>query len=155
MNGKSGLRLLLLGFVVVAVGYITLQQSSKSNSEAGDAVQAAANGRQVTVYYFHRTARCATCLKIEELSKSSVAANFADDIARGDVEFKSVNVETEGNEHFVDDYQLVSQALVLVDYRDGVQEKWKNLDQVWNLVHTDDAFNAYVRDEVQIFLSAI
>lgn len=155
MTGRGVIRLVLLGFVVVALGFFVARETGNKETDATDAVQAAADGRQVTVYYFHRTARCATCLKIEEQSQNSVAANFAEQLKRGDLVFKSVNVETEGNEHFVDDYQLVSQALVVVDYRDGVQEKWKNLDQVWNLVHTDDAFNAYVRDEVQIFLASI
>ena len=155
MTGRGVIRLVLLGFVVVALGVFMVRESGNKETDAADAVQAAAHGRQVTVYYFHRTARCATCLKIEELSKNSVMANFADELKRGDLVFKSVNVETGGNEHFVDDYQLVSQALVLVDYRDGVQEKWKNLDQVWDLVHTDDAFNAYVRDEVRTFLATI
>jgi len=154
MSGKGALRLILLAFVAVSIGWFVTREASNT-TDAANAVQAASNGRQVMVYYFHRTARCATCLKIEELSESSVAANFADELQNGDLEFKSVNVETEGNEHFVDDYQLVSQAVVLVDYRDGVQEKWKNLDQVWDLVHTDDAFTGYVRDEVRSFLATL
>ena len=151
MSGKGIVRLVLLGFVAVSIGWFVVRETANNNGTTG-AAPVAANERQVTVYYFHRTARCATCLKIEELSKNSVEANFADALKTGGLVFQSVNVEDEGNEHFVEDYALVSQAVVLVDYRDGVQKNWKSLDRTWDLVHTENEFTGYVRDEVRAFL---
>ena len=154
MTGKGAIRIILLGFVAVSIGRFVMRESA-NNTDATDAVQIASKERQVTVYYFHRTARCKTCLKIEELSKNSVEANFADELKSGDLVLKSLNVEADGNEHFVEDYELVSQALVLVDYREGVQKKWKSLERTWELVHTEEEFATYVRDEVRTFLETL
>jgi len=154
MSGRGIVRIVLLGFVALSIGWFVTREATNDQNPT-DAVQAASKERQVMVYYFHRTARCKTCLKIEELSKNGVEANFASELKDGDLVFKSVNVEADGNEHFVEDYELVSQALVLVDYRDGVQQKWKSLERTWELVHTEDEFDGYVRDEVRTFLETL
>jgi hypothetical protein len=154
MSGKGAIRIVLLGFVAVSIGWFVAREATNTQ-DSGEIVQAQAPERQVMVYYFHRTARCATCLKIEELSKTSVEANFVPELQNGDLAFMTVNVEEQGNEHFVNDYDLVSQAVVLVDYREGVQEKWKSLDRTWDLVHTEDEFTVYVRDEVRAFLETL
>lgn len=108
----------------------------------------------MAVYYFHRTARCPTCLKIEALAKQEVEASFATELKRGDLKFLSLNVEEAGNEHFVKDYELVAQALVLVEYRNGVAQRSRNLEAIWDLVGTEAEFNRYVRDEVRTFVAS-
>ena len=154
MSGKGIVRLVLLAFVAVSLGWF-ISKETADEPDAADTVQAPEKERQVTAYYFHRTARCKTCLKIEDLSKTGIATGFAAELSNGDLAFQSLNVEAEGNEHFVEDYELVSQALVLVDYRNGVPGKWKSLDRTWELVHSDDEFKAYVRDEVRAFLETL
>jgi hypothetical protein len=91
-------------------------------------------------------------MKIEALAKQEVETSFAAELKQGDMRFASINVEEAGNEHFIKDYELVSQALVLADYRDGVQQRWKNLEAIWDLVHTEEDFDRYVRDEVRAYL---
>jgi hypothetical protein len=152
MNAKKALTIALTAFVLASVVWLVVREVSPKRTGA-DATPAAA-GRQVTVYYFHRTARCPTCLKIEALAKQEVEASFATELKRGDLKFLSLNVEEAGNEHFVKDYELVTQAVVLVDYRDGVQQRWRNLEAIWDLVHTEEDFNRYIRDEVQAFVGS-
>jgi hypothetical protein len=36
----------------------------------------------------------------------------------------------------------------------GKQMKWKNLDQVWNMINREDEFKAYIVKEVKAFLGA-
>ena len=150
MNAKRIVTVTLIAFVLVSVVWLIARQVAPRRS-AVDAAPAA-SGRQVMVYYFHRTARCPTCLKIEALAKQEVEASFAAELKRGDVKFQSLNVEEAGNEHFVKEYGLVSQSLVLVDYQNGVQDRWKNLEAIWDLVHTEEDFHRYVRDEVRAFV---
>ncbi len=152
MNVKRMITMTLLAFVVVSLIWLIVREVSPKRAETDAAI--AHEGRQVMVYYFHRTARCVTCLKIESLAKQEVESSFAAELKRGDVRFQSLNVEEAGNEHFVKDYSLVSQSLVLVDYRNGAQGQWKNLDAVWDLVHAEEDFARYVRDEVRAFVGS-
>ncbi|HUU45200.1 MAG TPA: nitrophenyl compound nitroreductase subunit ArsF family protein [Acidobacteriota bacterium] len=151
MNGKQIIRLLLLAFVLLGVVWMVVKETATDPGATGTA-EPQSQAREVVAYYFHRTARCVTCLKIENQSRTEIERSFAAELNQGGLIFRSVNVEEPGNEHFKQEYQLVSQALVLVDYREGIRHRWQNLDQVWDLVHTEDQFNTYVRDEVRAFL---
>ena len=62
---------------------------------------------KIIAYYFHGSFRCATCTNMEKYSKEAIEANFKDALTSGKLEFKAVNVEDRGNEHFVNDYKLI------------------------------------------------
>jgi len=66
--------------------------------------------------------------------------------------WKTVDVETKGNEHFIKDYQLFSKAVVVVDMKDGKQVQWKNLKDIWQIVGKKEAFTRYIQGEVQSYL---
>jgi hypothetical protein len=108
--------------------------------------------RKVVVYYFHRTMRCATCIKLEEYSDEAIKSGFNAQLKNGKLEWKIINIEDAGNEHFEDDYQLYTQSLVIVEIRNGKQHRWKNLEKIWELVGTKEAYFHYVQDEVKNFL---
>jgi len=107
---------------------------------------------KVVVYYFHGNTRCITCKKIESFARSAIDSGFAAEQKTGRIEFRAVNVEESSNEHFVQDYQLVTRSVVLSRIRNDKQDTWKNLDQVWTLVRDPDAFNRYVVDETKQLL---
>lgn len=107
---------------------------------------------KVVVYYFHGNTRCITCRKIESFAKSAVESGFASELKTGQIEFRVVNVEEPDNEHFVQDYQLVTRSVVLSRVQNGTQQGWKNLDQVWTLVRDPEAFQRYVVDETKQLL---
>jgi hypothetical protein len=104
-------------------------------------------GGHVVAYYFHGTARCPTCHKLEQYSKEAIDANFKDALVSGKLEFKTVNVEDKGNEHYGSDYQLYTKSLVLSLMADGKQVKWKNLDKIWEYVGNKQKFIDYVKSE--------
>jgi len=107
---------------------------------------------KVVVYYFHGNTRCITCKKIESFARSAIESGFAAELKTGRIEFRSVNVEEPNNEHYVQDYQLVTRSVVLSRIRNDKQDTWKNLDQVWTLVRDPDVFNRYVVDETKQLL---
>ncbi len=106
---------------------------------------------KVIAYYFHGSFRCFSCTTIEKYSKEAVES-FNDAIASGRLEFKEVNVEAQGNRHFIDDYQLYSQALVLSLVKDGKEVRSKNLDKIWQLTRNKQRFIDYVAGEVSEFV---
>ena len=108
--------------------------------------------RTVVAYYFHGNFRCPTCRKIEALSREAVESGFPEDLKAGRIEWRAINVEEPGNEHFIQDYQLFSKSLVLVAKEGEKQTRWKNLQEVWTLVGDKEAFIKYVRDEIRAYL---
>jgi hypothetical protein len=110
---------------------------------------------KVQAYYFHGNMRCSTCLKLEQYSREAIENNFKDAMASGELEFKAVNVEVTGNEHFVDDYQLYTRSLVLSLVKDSKEVKSKNLAKIWEYVGNKQKFYDYVKEEIQDLLKEL
>lgn len=107
---------------------------------------------KVTAYYFHGSFRCFTCINMEKYSKEAIETNFKDSLQSGKLEFRAVNVEERGNEHFVKDYQLYTKSLILSFIKDGKEVKSKNLDKIWTLAREKGKFIEYVTNEVKAFM---
>lgn len=109
--------------------------------------------RKVVAYYFHRTLRCPTCLAIEKQSRETIEAAFAGELEAGVLEWRAVNIEEPGNEHFEQDFALDAQSLVLVQMEGSVVRRWTTLKGVWELVDDPPGFEQYVATSVVTFLS--
>lgn len=107
---------------------------------------------KVEAYYFHTSFRCPTCNTMERYAREAIDTNFKTALASGKLEFRSVNVEDPGNEHFVDDYQLYTKTLILSLVKDGKEVKSKNLDKIWEYVRDKQRFVDYVTKGVSDFL---
>jgi hypothetical protein len=89
---------------------------------------------------------------MEKFSKEAIETNFKDDLASSRLEFKAVNVEDRGNEHFVDDYKLYTKSLILSLVKDGKEVRSKNLDKIWQLARNKQKFIEYVTAEVDAIM---
>lgn len=120
---------------------------SRAAAPAAPVTPAAATG--VTVTYFSTDARCATCRKIERLTREVVEHRFAPEVRAGRLAFRVVNLDRPVNAHYVQDYQLVSKTVIVSTVANGREVRWENLQKVW-LKHRDDAdFQMYVADAVR------
>ena len=106
----------------------------------------------VIVYYFHGTARCERCRKFEAYTKEALLTGFPEELKTGLLEWRVLNVEEPANEHFVEDFQLTTRAVVLVDAVDGRQQQWKDLKEIWFLVDDKAAFLEYIQSETRSYL---
>lgn len=154
MKIKSIITIALLIFVAVSLTVVVMRNTSTSAVGTQPEPGVAAEGDKVIAYYFHRTQRCPTCNRIEELTHEIIHQNFAEELSSGKLELRVVNVESPGNEHFETDFNLVSQSIILVDLKTGKQMKWKNLDQIWELIGTESEFRIYVESEIRGFMGA-
>ncbi|MCX5700627.1 MAG: nitrophenyl compound nitroreductase subunit ArsF family protein [Candidatus Omnitrophica bacterium] len=134
MYKKLFLIICILGFIVV---------SYAAEKPSADKVYA---------YYFHGSMRCPTCYKLEQYSREAIETNFKDALASGKLEFKVVNVEDRGNEHYGKDYQLYTKSLILSLVENGKEIKWKNMDKIWEYVGNKQRFIDYIKSEVANFL---
>jgi hypothetical protein len=146
--------------VLVAVALLTCLMAAALPGVAGGGAgaspeKAAGEGGpdpRVIVYYFHGTRRCKTCLNIEEQAEKTVKGDFADELASGRVVWRAVDFERKENEHFVDDFELPSSSLVLVEMDGEKTVRHQVLQEVWFLVHDEKKFAAYVREALREFL---
>lgn len=172
MKLKSIATVVLLAFVAASIGYLVVKETGgrptqaalQSNdklpsqeqhkespvpSEAGDA------GQKVIVYYFHGNVRCITCVTIESYAKEAVEEGFPEALSSGRVEWRVVNVEEPGNDHYVRDFQLTTRSVVVERLVDGKEKEWKNLQRVWELIRGDkEDFLKYIQDETKGYLEA-
>lgn len=107
---------------------------------------------KVVTYYFHGTFRCPTCTNMEKYVREAIEVNFKDALASGSLEFKTVNVEEPGNEHFAGDYQLYTKSLVLSLVKNGKEVHWRNLEKIWEYSGNKQKFMAYIVKELNKFL---
>lgn len=128
------------------------EESTAAKSDETKPDQATANNK-IVAYYFHRTARCPTCLSIEQQTQKALEAGFIDEIDNGRIEWRSVNIEEAGNEHFEKDFALAGSALILAETAGDAAPRWKNLERVWELVEDPSAFEIYVWSELTEFMA--
>lgn len=144
---------ILMSFgMILADDHQTVEKNVETLPDSLPITTAQDSLHKVIAYYFHTTHRCATCLKIENYSHEAIEKGFADELQDGRLEWRMVNTDEEENEHFVEDFELYTKSLILVEIKDGEQIRWKNCTKVWELLMNKDAFRTYVQDEVRSFL---
>ena len=106
----------------------------------------------IAAYYFHGNFRCPTCKKMEQYSREAIEKYFGEQLKNGAVVFQPINIDEPENQHFVQDYQLVTRSLVLVKFENGKQTAWKNLPAIWQNAGNETDFFQYVKKEVESYL---
>ncbi len=152
MSPRRAVTVVLLAFVAASVAYLAFGGARRGAADAGAPAGAAAEPR-VVAYYFHVTARCPTCLAIEDGARRAIESGFAAEIGSGDMAFRSVDIEEPANEHFGAEFGITASSLVLVRSENGQVTRWANLERVWDLVGDDALFAAYVVENARDFLA--
>jgi hypothetical protein len=166
MRGKSIVTGVLLAFVAVSILYLVVkerrtQPASLDRTEHPAAAQASeenvlnasAADHMLVVYYFHGNKRCYTCRTIEAYTEEAIKMGFPEELESGRLVWKAVNVDDPANEHFVEDYDLTTRTVVLVDVDRGSESKWAKLDRVWELVQNKEEFVDYITENTNAYLT--
>jgi hypothetical protein len=170
MKIKTLITGILLLFVGISVIYLVIGESrpdrTADESRTQSVVEASQDNaitdnrsetseepnRRIIAYYFHGTRRCVTCQTIESFAEESLRAEFSGELDTGKLAWRVVNVDTPENEHFIQDYELSTRSVVLVEMLDGEQKQWKSLTRTWELVRDKPSFVAYIQEETRGFL---
>lgn len=172
MKPKNIVTVVLLVFVIASVAFLVskktrdemrhesaeemaVDESPVKEETPGSIQETNEYGHKVIVYYFHGTRRCATCRKFEAYTTELMKTTFAQQLKSRKLEFRVVNVDEPQNEHYVYDYKLTTRSVVLADYRDGEEIRWKNLNQIWQCVRDKQVFMDYVRDETEDYMGEL
>ncbi len=116
----------------------------KTSNEASAQVQKEETVKDhVEVLYFHGKQRCATCMAIESNTKAAIEESFAEQIKKGDVVFKVIDISKKENEKIAEKYEVTWSSLFVVKYKNG-QETSENMTEFafGNARKSPDVFKA-------------
>ena len=114
----------------------------------------AAGSHKFVATYFLTNVRCPSCLTIERLSSETVRTEFSDLLESRQLEWRTVNIDEEGNYHFVKDYGLYTKSVIISEEINGKEVRWKNLPKVWELLGNEGKFRKYLKEEISAFMAA-
>jgi hypothetical protein len=152
MRSKHIVSIVLIVFVVFSIILLVNKETREVNSvpfveDTGD------NAIQKTiVYYFHMSKRCVNCIFIENNTKETIAREFSEEIKNGSLEMQIINVSDPENRHYIEDYELITQSVVLVEKKGNQEIRKKKLDDIWELVGDVEPFTNYIFNETNSFL---
>jgi hypothetical protein len=160
MRNKDRLRLAVIflaisGMILAGIRSTESKEVPKVASEqqrSETILESNASGREIIVYYFHGTYRCPSCLQIEDWSFDAIQERFAQELEQGTIVWKTIDVDEPENSHFTREYQVSTQALIIVKMTGKKEKRYKNLKKVWEYLSDQQAFYDYVTHEIDKFL---
>jgi len=156
MNVRLIIAILLILFAGSAIVYtFTKSSDDASVAETETKITDVESSNQIYSYYLHGQKRCNTCNKIETYAHEALEETLSEKTEKDLIVWKTINFEEPENGHFVADFDLYAHSLVLVEYENDEVTRYKNLEQVWDLVGDKEAFIEYVQSEMKIFLEGV
>lgn len=139
--------------LVLAASAFSTETGELVKSDSGQVAVEKATVGKLVVTYFHGNTRCATCRKLEAYAQETIDSTFGASLKDSTIVWRLVNFDEEANDHFLKDYKMYNQSLILSYLVDGKEKRWKNLDQIWLLVGDKEKYQTYIRDEINGFLA--
>lgn len=120
---------------------------------AGQSSNLAAPSNRVVVYYMHRTFRCISCLSIEKKTRQALDDAFAQQLASGQVGFRSEDYWV--NKDLANRYGVDTVSVVVVAIAGGKEVSHENLERVWELKGRPAELRDYVAQAVRAALTKV
>ncbi|MCP3933645.1 MAG: hypothetical protein GY705_31645 [Bacteroidetes bacterium] len=103
---------------------------------------------RIEVIDFHTNHRCKTCLKIEKLTKETLAASYSDQIENGVVSFQLINSDDEANEAIVQKFLAFGTTLVLNVINEGEEKHIDLTEFAFMAVSNDEKFTDGLKEHM-------
>lgn len=103
---------------------------------------------RVTVYYFHSTLRCETCLFIEGLAEATIRAEFSEELENGTVVWRSVDRQMPANDHLVTEFGVTSNDLVVVQESLDGKRRWESIPDLWEQASAPERLSRHLQEMV-------
>jgi hypothetical protein len=100
-------KLIFMLLMAVTLSSCNAQSSQDQKSAVGDT-------DELQVYYFHFTARCATCNAVENETKVALEMFYADQVKEGNIAFASLNLDEDDGKKLAEQLKVSGQTLLLV-----------------------------------------
>lgn len=100
---------------------------------------------KVSVYYFHFTRRCATCLAVEENARNAVEALFPNGVKAGDYSFTSLNLDQASTKEIANKLGVGGQAMIVV----RGDKKLDITSAVWMAAHDPEKMKVEITSGIE------
>ncbi|AQQ71325.1 redox-active disulfide protein 2 [Limihaloglobus sulfuriphilus] len=112
-----------------------------------------AENPDVIVYYFHSGNRDQTCRDIECDTAMILSLEFSDLLIAGIIDWRVINIDEPENVHFLNNFQVSAETVVLSRLDGGKEVEFKRLDSVKDHLGDIDALKQYITREVKAYLN--
>lgn len=127
-------------------------QNNESKQEINNSVNnAKVSADKLEVYYFHRTARCKTCMAIGEYTAKTMMESFSEEVSNGKIDYREINIDLPENKEVAQKYQASGSSLFINQIKDG-QDKIEQDTKVWSLTGDEFKFKAYLSEKINSYL---
>ena len=106
----------------------------------------------LAVYCFHGDTTCENCDRIEQWTHEAIEETFPEQLADGRIHWEVINFQQPGNEHYAEDYDIITSCIVLDPTPSEPGDDWTNLQQqVWEHATAEDreGMKRLIVDEVK------
>jgi len=100
-------------YLIPIVCILTFTVFRLNAQQAADKAIETSNGK-IEVIYFHNTYRCATCLAIESVTKSTLEKEYPEQMKAGKITFQSLNIQEDANESIAQKLNVSGQSLLFI-----------------------------------------
>ena len=139
---------------MIAISLLLFSCSGKPKTENKQEVSA--QGDRVEVIYFHGKQRCVTCRAIEQLTNEVLEATFKNQIDKGAVVYKVIDISKKENGQIADKYEVTWSSLFVNGWKDG-KENVNNMTEFSfsNARKSPDKFKEGIKNKVDELLKQL
>ena len=139
---------------LIAISLLLFSCSGKPKTENKQEVSA--QGDRVEVIYFHGKQRCVTCRAIEQLTNEVLEATFKNQIDKGAVVYKVIDISKKENGQIADKYEVTWSSLFVNGWKDG-KENVNNMTEFSfsNARKSPDKFKEGIKNKVDELLKQL
>ncbi len=109
---KKSLTLSFLFALLIITGACNNKNSEKQNAVISKDNPISKN--TIHVYYFHGSIRCSTCVAVDENTHQYLKELFPEKMNKGEIVFKSINIDKNKRPDLIKKYQIYGQTLLLI-----------------------------------------
>ncbi|MDA3802634.1 MAG: nitrophenyl compound nitroreductase subunit ArsF family protein [Patescibacteria group bacterium] len=147
---KKSLVIQLSIFAIVAIVLIVIGSSngsSSSISKAESSKEDQPKADKIEMYYFHTTARCASCQTLEKYVEETINQYFQDEVNKGIIDYKVINVDKPENKEVANKYKATGSSLFLnIIYND--KDHILQDSNVWRYLSNKQQFKTYLSNKI-------
>ena len=151
LKPRNIITILLLAFVAGSVAFLLFKETTPHAESSVQSTMTRTD--QVVATYFHGRARCIACQHLQLYAEEALTSGFPRELADGRLVWRTVDISQPQNRHFVADYQLRYQSVIMEQMNGSQVQRWRNLDQIWHKVRDREDYITYVQREVGRFLT--
>lgn len=138
-----------LFFIIISLLLFSCNGKSKTENKQ----EVSAQGDRVEVIYFHGKQRCITCRAIEKLTNEVLETTFKDQIAKGKVIYKIIDISEPKNEAIAEKYEVTWSSLYINGWKGG-KETVNNMTEFSfsNAKGSPDVFKEGIKNRIEELL---